>query len=205
MKILECEQNTEIWTTARLGIPTASAFSKVFTSTGKKSTQADAYMNTLLAEWIAGESLEKWEGNQWTERGHELEEDARTFYEMRKNVDVVKGGFITTNDGMAGYSPDGRVGDDGLNEFKCPSPGVHVQYLFNEKLPTTHVPQTQGGLWISEREWCDFVSYHPVLPPLIIRVNRDEMYIAKLAKAINDFNEKMLEKREQLNQRGYAK
>lgn len=203
MKIIQCEQNSDEWFQARLGIPTASEFSKIITSTGKASTQANDYMNRLLAEWMAGEPLEKWDGNQWTERGHELEMDARTYYEMTKDVDVLQVGFVTTDDGSAGCSPDGMVGDDGMTEYKCPSPGIHVSYLLANKLPSAYVPQVQGSLWVTERDWCDFSSYHPVLDKLIIRVHRDELYIVKLTKAIDEFNDKMMGKRELLKQRGF--
>lgn len=203
MKIIDCEQNSPEWYKARLGIPTASAFSKIIASTGKASTQAGDYMNTLLAEWMAGEPLESWEGNQWTERGHELEQDARSFYEMRNNVDVKQVGFVTND--IAGCSPDGLVGEDGGTEFKCPSPGIHVKYLLAGKLPSAYIPQVQGSLWVTERDWFDFVSYHPVLDSMIIRVNRDGKYISLLSEAITKFTDQMLEKQHQLKELGYAK
>ena len=41
-----------------------------------------------------------------------------------------------------------------------------------------------GQLWVTEREWCDFVSYHPDMPVLITRVQRDEEYISLLAAEV---------------------
>jgi len=202
MKIHDVEQNSPEWLDLRLAIPTASEFSKIITSTGKASTQSADYMNTLLAEWMAGEPLESWEGNMWTERGHELEESARTFYEMKKNVDVDQVGFVTND--FAGCSPDGLVGDDGGIEIKCPKPGIHVKYLMADKIPSTYVPQVQGALWITERDWFDFISYHPVLEPMIIRVNRDGKYISLLSAAIQNFTDKMSEKKHQLKELGYG-
>lgn len=202
MVINDCEQGSPEWFRARLGIPTASEFSKIITGTGKASTQAGDYMNRLLAEWLAGEHLEAWEGNQWTERGKELEEEARSYYEMTKNVDVVQVGFVTND--IAGCSPDGLVGEDGGVEIKGPSPGVHVSYLLADKLPTIHIPQIQGSMWILDRDWWDFISYHPVLDKLVIRVHRDGKYISLLSKAVQNFTDKMLEKKHQLQKLGYT-
>jgi len=203
MQIHNVEQGSPEWFKCRLGIPTASQFSKIITSTGKASTQAGDYMNTLLAEWLAGEPLETWEGNQWTERGNELEQDARSYYEMTNNVDVEQVGFITND--LAGCSPDGLVNANGGTEFKCPSPGIHVKYLLANKLPSNYLPQVQGSLWVTEREWFDFVSFHPVLDSMIIRVYRDGKYISALSDAIKKFTDQMLEKREQLKKLGYSK
>ena len=58
-------------------------------------------------------------------------------------------------------------------------------------LPSEHVAQVQGSLWVTGRQWWDFVSYSPGLPPLITRVERDEPYIATLAKAVDAFNEEL--------------
>ena len=195
------EQNSPEWFKARLGIPTASAFGKIITSTGKASTKSGDYMNTLLAEWLAGEPLESWEGNQWTERGHELEQDARSYYEMTNDVDVEQVGFITND--LAGCSPDGLVGTNGGFECKCPSPGIHVKYLLGNKVPATYYPQVMGSLWITEREWWDFESFHPVLDKMIIRVHRDEEYIGLMIDAMQKFTDKMLSKREDLIKMGY--
>jgi hypothetical protein len=48
--------------------------------------------------------------------------------------------------------------------------------------------QVQGGLWITEREWCDVVAWNPAmshLPPVVVRVWRDEEYIEDLARCVN--------------------
>jgi hypothetical protein len=39
-------------------------------------------------------------------------------------------------------------------------------------------------LWITQREWWDFMSYHPSMEDLIVRVYRDEAYIKKLADLV---------------------
>lgn len=186
MIVLDMEQGTDEWHQARLGIPTASNFSKLVTSKGAPSKQSVGYMNELLAERLCGHPLESY-SNKWMERGSELEAEARLSYEIIEGVDVKQVGFVTLDAGSAGCSPDGLIGDDGLIEIKCPSPGVHVSYLRAGKLPTDYVAQVQGQLWVCERKWCDFISYHPDLPDLVVRVERDEPYIEKLAAAVTAF------------------
>jgi hypothetical protein len=41
-------------------------------------------------------------------------------------------------------------------------------------------------LWISGRDWWDFMSYHPKMEPLIVRVFRDEEFIKALECAVID-------------------
>ena len=198
------EQNSDGWFKLRLGIPTASGFGKIVTSTGKSSTQSGKYMDILLAERMAGERVESWGGNEWTERGHELESEARTYYEMIKGVDVNQAGFITNDEETAGMSPDGLIGEDGGLEIKCPSPGIHVSYLLANKVPAIYIPQIQGSMWLSDRDWWDFMSYHPLIEKMVIRVNRDGKYISVLANAIEKFTDQMLEKQHKLKQLGYT-
>jgi exodeoxyribonuclease (lambda-induced) len=91
-----------------------------------------------------------------------------------------------------GYSPDGLVGDDGLVEYKCPNQKTHTKYLYGNKLPTEYIAQVQGGLYVSKRKWCDFVSFHPNFIDdkklFIIRVYRDEEFIECLAKGLAKLN-----------------
>jgi len=47
MRIIECEQGTPEWLQARLGVPSASSYAKLVTTTGKSSAQAEAYINQL--------------------------------------------------------------------------------------------------------------------------------------------------------------
>jgi hypothetical protein len=190
VKFIECEQNTDEWIQWRVGLPTASEFSKLVTGTGKASTQLSDYAATLAAELFAGKPLERWEGSWATERGHEVEPIARANYEFLNEVEVVRVGFVVNFD--AGCSPDGLVGDSGLHEIKCQLPKGHVQTLHyhrkNGKCPPAYYPQVQGQLLICEREWCDLDFYHPDLPGLTIRVYRDEEYISMLKGQIAAVN-----------------
>ena len=57
--------------------------------------------------------------------------------------------------------------------------------------PPEHKAQVQGSIWTTEREWWDFMSYWPKLPPLRVRVYRDEDYIKSMSDEIDRFNDEL--------------
>jgi len=187
MIIHEIAQGSDEWFALRAGIPTASEFSKIVTSKGDLSKSISGYAATLAGEYYAGKPLDRWEGNQHTERGNELEPVARSNYEFDTDAEVQLIGFVTNFN--AGCSPDALAGDVGLLEIKCPTAKVHVEthaYVAkHNKCPTTYVAQTQGQMLICEREWCDLMFYHPELPSLTIRQYRDEGFIRGLMVGIS--------------------
>ena len=194
MIIQHAKQGTDEWHKSRLGIPTASQFSKILTGTGKPSTQKEGYIKSLLVERITGKQC-GFEGNQYTERGHEIEPEARAFYDMKSRQDVIEIGFCTDDKEQYGASPDALVGEDGLLEIKSTIATTHIGYLEKpDKLPAAYVSQIQGQLLVTGRKWCDFLAYHPDFPSVIIRVERDEEYIEKLVSALHKFNLELTER-----------
>lgn len=191
MIIHDAEQGTPEWFKARCGIPTASCFDKILTAkTMKLSSQHKGYAAFLLAEKLLGRPLDKFEVKPfWMERGNQLEADAAGLYEFMHEVTTQKAGFITTDDASAGCSVDRFVGDEGILEIKCPAPWTHAENLMSDQPDPDYNQQRQGQLWITGRKWVDFMSYHPEMPPSIIRVERDDEYIEKLAEAIAEFNQ----------------
>jgi len=183
MQILEAEQGSDEWLAARLGRPSASQFHKLITSTGKPSASADSYINTMIAERLLGKS-EPFFVTEWMTRGNELEPEARQAYEFNTDTTVIETGFILDNSGEFGCSPDGLVGEDGGIELKCPAPHNHVAWSRKKVCPSKHYAQVQGCMWITGRDWWDFMSYHPEMNPFIVRVERDEEFIEKLAKEV---------------------
>ena len=125
------------------------------------------------------------------EWGTATEPKARTAYEFHTDREVVEVGFYPHSTMMAGASPDGLIEDDGLIEIKCPNSTTHVEYLERGILPAKYISQVQGQLWITGREWCDFVSFDPRMPHnlqlLIVRVERDDTYIKDLEAGIAEF------------------
>lgn len=191
-------QGSDEWMAKRRGIPTASMFGKIITSTGEASKSATGYMNELLADWYIGERVDQWEGNEWTERGNELEPDARDLYSYITGNAVDEVGFINHDLLRTGCSPDGLIGKDGLVELKCPKGSTMIAYILANKLPTKYKPQVQGQLWITERKWCDFMAYHPKFEPFLIRVERDNEYIAAIENRVLLFLDKMSVKQKAL-------
>lgn len=190
MKTLDVEQGSPEWHFARLGIPTASQFDRILTpKTRKPSGQADGYLAELVAEWLLQMPLE-WGSSRPVERGTDLEDRARRWYEMTEDVDVQRPGFILREDGLVGASPDGLVGEDVVLEIKTPMALQHTKYFIGVESPA-HVGQTQGTLYLTGRKRVDVVSFNPDLPPRLFRVDRDEEYITALDAALKPFLEKL--------------
>lgn len=143
------------------------------------------YLDRLAAEIVTGQPDPDSYTNAAMQRGQEMEAEARAYYALTY-APVRRVAFV--KNGRAGASPDSLVGDTGGLEIKTAMPTVHLPRLRSGKLPPEHKAQVQGNLWISEREWWDFMSYWPGLPPLIVRVYRDEPYIAQMAKAVDALN-----------------
>lgn len=192
LELFNCEQGTDEWFELRR-IPTASNFGTVKAkgTGGKESKTRRKYMAQLVAERITGKPGPGWGSNAHTERGHELEPEARNLYAFQTGNEVELIGFI--RNGNKGVSPDGVIGESGLLEIKTKLPEIQIDVLDRNAMPVEHKPQVQGALWVAEREWCDFVSYWPGLPIFIQRQYRDEVYIQSLAEEVELFIEEMLE------------
>jgi putative phage-type endonuclease len=187
MKIIECEQNTPEWFKIKCGVPSASNFDKIVTTSGDKSKSTKKYMYQLAGEKITGVKEETYQ-NAAMLRGIELEPEARNYYELLNDVEVQQVGFCLHDKEHCGCSPDGLVGEHGLIEIKCRSLAVHVECLINNKLPTIYFQQVQGQLYVTGREWCDFMSYYPGdIKQLIVRVYPDKLFQKSLEIELNLF------------------
>jgi putative phage-type endonuclease len=185
--IRNIEQGSDEWLQLRLGVATASNFDKIITTTNKESESLKKYALALATELML-ETPEPSFKNDVMARGNELESLAReTYQEQTFNV-VEQITMFKSDCGNFGYSPDGLVDDDGLVEIKCPIATTHFKYLLDNKMPTDYWQQVQGGLWVSQRKWIDFISFNSYFKDkklFIVRVERDEEYIAKLAELAN--------------------
>lgn len=188
--IRDLEQGSPEWHDLRAGIITMSEIQCLLVD-GKGiagfGTGAITYMNILIGERITGESADAFEGNKHTERGHELEPKARELYLAQTDLECDQVAIILNHG--CGYSPDSLVGSDGLNEIKTKLPKFQVDIILSDAVPNEHVAQCQGGLWLSDREWIDFVSYCPGMPLFIKRMHRDEAMIRKMAQRTATFYE----------------
>lgn len=191
IEVFDCAQGTAEWFAARAGIPTASEFSTVMArgKDGGRSVTRDSYMRKLAGEILTGEPAPEGYSNGFMERGHALEDEARRLYAFMRDAEPVRVGFI--RNGRKGASPDSLLGDRAGLEIKVAIPAVQIERLQRGTLPTEHVAQVQGSMWASERDTWEFMSYCPKLPPLLLTVHRDAAYIAKLAAAVDAFNEEI--------------
>lgn len=199
LQIYTCDQGTPEWLECRRGIPTASEFDTVLAKgkAGGESKTRRTYMLKLAGERLTGEPMYSY-SNDHMERGKEMEAEARNLYAMVADVEPVQVGFMRRGD--AGASPDSLVGDSGLLEIKTKLAHLQLEVLLANELPSEHKAQVQGQLWISGREWVDFVSYWPGLPLFVKRIYRDEPYIARLKVEVDAFNTEMLELIERIKQ-----
>jgi len=138
--------------------------------------------------------------------GTQVEPAAVAAYQAETGEIVTQCGFVQhpAHD-FIGASPDFLVGDEGGGEVKSPeSPEVHLETLLTG-LPAEHIEQIQGGLWVTGREWWDFVSFHPDFPPhlrlYVQRVPRDNDYITKLETACLELEADVQEILSQLQQK----
>lgn len=192
MQILDMEQGSEAWFKARCGMPTASMFKTVLASGrgGEDSKTRGKYLRQLAGERLTGVPMETY-SNGHMDRGKIMEDEARDGYAFLKNVDPQRVGFIIN--GPKGCSPDSLIGANGMLEIKTVLPDILIEKLLKGTFPPEHKAQTQGGLWVAEREWIDLCVYWPKLPPFIIRETRDEVYIRALARAVDEFNAELAE------------
>jgi hypothetical protein len=168
-------QGTPEWLAARLGILTASEMKLILTPTLKVASndKERAHLYELLAQRINGYVEPHFESYDM-ERGHFDEEHARAKYSATY-APVTECGFIT-NDKLGfplGYSPDGLVGSAGQIEAKSRiqkwQMQTLVEYVAKQAIPPDFMIQVQTGLFVSEREWCDFVSYSGGMQMAVVR------------------------------------
>lgn len=195
------DQRSEEWFAERAGKITASRMSDVMLERDREPFKSGPrkgqpkpppkaltdYAYQLAAERLTGRPRKqiKAAALQW---GQDIEPAAVAAYQAETGEIVTLCGFVQHPvHAFIGASPDFLVSDDGGGEIKSPeSSEVHLETLLCG-LPPEHIEQIQGGLWVTGRQWWDFVSYHPDFPAdlriYIQRVPRDDEYIARLESA----------------------
>ena len=190
--LLKAEQRTPEWYQGRIGKATASKYHDIMARTrgGSYTAGRKNYMAELVTERLTGEKVEIFPTNamQW---GIDNEPLARLAYSLETGNDAEDTGFWMHEIIPTGASPDGLINDDGVLEIKCPNTATHIETLMSKRLPYQYKAQVQGQMWITERSWCDFVSFDPRLPDnaqiIVIRVERDDEYINELEQEIIEF------------------
>ena len=185
-------QRTEDWYAARIGKATASRFrdATAYLRSGDPAQAQRDYRTELVVERLTQQPIQRYTtaAMQW---GTEQEPAARAAYERVTGIHVEETGFVAHDTLLAGCSPDGLVDWDGIIEIKCPfNSAVHIETLLRG-MPDEHAAQVQGQMWITGRQWCDFVSYDPRMPTElqlhVQRIQRDEAFIADLERRVSSF------------------
>ena len=200
MRIITADQGTEEWMQARTGVPSGSRYADVMAKgrDGGKSATRQGYITELALEILTGVRI----GIPTTPAmlaGTEREPLARAAYEARTDNLVNEIGFCMHDSLSTGVSPDGLIDKAGLIEIKSPLPKTHLEYMKLDagKCPSAYKWQVQGQIWITERDWCDFVSFCPEFPPssqlVVRRVTRDD-------KAIKDLEAELIKFLDELRQ-----
>jgi len=191
------EQGTPEWHELRRGKVTASRVADIMakTKTGTSTSRAN-YLIELALQRVTG-TIEESFSNTAMQWGTDNEPYARMAYEASSNVFVEQIPFIDHPDiPWFGCSPDGLIGNDGLVEIKCPyQSAVHWVNVKTNEVPAKYVHQVHTQILVTQREWCDFVSFDPRMPErsklLIKRVYRDEKLAAEIEASVKQFLEEV--------------
>lgn len=173
MIIHNFEQHSEEWYAIRLGR---------FTATNAQTIKTGATGLETLCFEKAAEILTKQKKpffqSEAMARGNELEDVARTLFEMKTGYTVEEVGFIEIDD-LEGSSPDGiiHIGDEVTGvEFKCPQDNTYAKLLFDRKIKPEYYAQMQMQMrHIGARRWF-YVVYNPHFEEemVIIEVKKDD-------------------------------
>ncbi|MGX7708005.1 YqaJ viral recombinase family protein [Methylobacterium sp. Gmos1] len=191
-------QGTDEWIAARCGLLTASEMSLIITPAKLQAARNDkerAHLYELLAQRVTRYVEPHYVSDDML-RGHDDEQEALRLYGLHR-APVQQVGFIT-NDRWGftiGYSPDALVGEDGTVEVKSRRQKYQVEtfilHVPNGSIPADFLIQVQTGLMVSERKWCDFLSYSGGLPMVPVRVFPDERIQSAIAETAEAFEHRL--------------
>ncbi len=192
MQTIHTDQRSDEWFKLRVGSIGGSSIADAVA--GGSGATRKKLLYKLAGEILSGEKQEGYTNDHML-RGIEQEPEARNLYSLMTGFEVEEVGMVRHSD-YKHYSPDGLVNPNGKIEIKCVIPSVQIETILQNKVPATYRKQIQWGLDICEREWCDFVSYSPLIIDqqiFIIRVERDEKLIKTLHEGADKFIEEMLQ------------
>lgn len=206
MSEAEIIQGSPEWFAIRCGKVTASRVADIIrkTKSGYSTSRAN-YMAQLIAERLT-QTVAPSFTNAAMQWGTDNEPNARVAYELMRDCDVTEIGFVVhPTIPMAGASPDGLIGADGLAEFKCPLTATHLDTLLGTPVSQDYDIQVQWQMACTKRLWCDWVSFDPRLPAAmqlhIQRIKRDDVMVASLEKDVTAFLAELDDKLSRLRDR----
>ena len=196
----ELEQGSEEWHAARCGLLTASEMKLIITPTLKiaSNEKERAHLYELLAQRVTKYVEPSYVSDSML-RG--IDDEIEAIAQYRKSYAPTRHVGFITNDKWGftiGYSPDGLVGDDGQIECKSRNQKHQIQtlceYVPADAIDPDFVIQAQTGLLVSERKWCDLVSYCGGLWMATVRVFPDAKVQEAIVAAATAFEARMADK-----------
>jgi YqaJ-like viral recombinase domain len=196
----ELIQGSEEWYALRCGILTASEMKLIITPTLKVASNEKerSHLYELLAQRIT-KYVEPTYVSDDMLRGKEDEILARQEY-AKHYAPVTEMGFITNERWgfTLGYSTDGLVDPNGLIEAKSRRQKYQIQtlveYVPDETIDVDYLIQTQTGLTVSERKWCDHISYSGGLHMATVRIWPDAKVMNAIIEAAGAFEQRLAAK-----------
>lgn len=198
----ELIQGSEQWVTVRLGILTASEMKHIITPSKLQYASNDkerAHLYEITAQRISQHVEPAYISDDML-RGMDDECEVKNIYRQHFG-EIEEVGFITNDKWgfVIGYSPDGLIGNDGLLEIKSRKQKFQIETIISNEMPVEYLIQVQTGLLVSERKWCDFISYCGGLPMYKKRIYPDDVvqnaiiasasqFYMKVDKYINLYN-----------------
>ena len=171
------------WLQAKCGVISGTRFASVM---AKPDTAA--YQNLiadLATERVYGvDEEEERFVSKAMQHGIDTEQEAFNWYSFGSDATCTKAMFVIHGDyPFIGVSPDLLVGDVGMSQIKCPQRRAQIDLICTRKLPSQYKWQVVGEMWVCARMWSDFVGYHKTLGGEVLRVERDDVEIARLKAA----------------------
>lgn len=200
-EIFYCDQGSEEWFKNRLGSIGSSSISSVMAKARKEGSGMRVNLLYRLAgEILSGQSYEGYK-NHHMDRGHQLESEGLALYELRTDIAIEKIGLIKDSphkhaspDSITIPNPDNGF-ILGVQEVKSPIASIHIQTIIQDRVPPEYVSQCQWEMHICQADWCDFISYSPLVvdrPIWIKRLHRDEKKIKEMNEGADKFIAEML-------------
>lgn len=196
----EMVQGSDAWHAIRCGLLTASEMHLIVTPTLKAASndKERTHLYELLSQRITKYVEPRYVSDDML-RGQDDEIAAVELY-GKTYAPIQRVGFIT-NDKWGftiGYSPDALVGDEGAVECKSRSQKYQIRtlvdYVPTESIDPDFLIQVQTGLLVSEREWCDLISYCGGLPMATVRVFQDKKVQEAIVAAAAAFEGRLADK-----------
>lgn len=190
MQIINCDQNSPEWFEHRLASIGGSSIGSVVA--GGQGKMRKGLLYRFASELLTGVKAETFKF-QHADRGHEYEAETWSCYTFETGLAIEHVGLVKADIPFMHYSPDALIEKNGIGEGKVRIPSVFVEAMVDGYFPTDVRRQIQWGLYICEREWCDYVQFCPemgdagVNPILINRIYRDEKEITFLKEGADKF------------------